>query len=171
MSHSLILPRHVGEARQRQRAVLRDGELKEAAPYVEGRLDYPDEWFDAEKARIRARIGWLLDRFDMKLNGVLVALFMRPDTTAGGIILTDETLKEDIYQGTTALVLKLGPRCFEDSEALTWTDSDRFKPDDWVLIRRSSAGGFRTRLNGVDCIHFENERGIKAVIPRPDLVF
>lgn len=171
MSHSLIVPRHIADAKLKART---DPGI-EVKPRVEGAMHNSDEWFAAEKRRIREAAGWALDKFDMKLNRVLVAIFVRPKemALAGGssLIVPDTVLNEDLYQGVTGLVLKLGPRCFEDSDVMTWTEADRFKPDDWVLLRRGDGGGFRLRLNGVECIHFESERGIKAVIPRPDVVY
>ena len=171
MSHSLVLPRHVGEARQR---ALKDPGV-EVNPRVEGKLARSDDWFEGQKALIRQQCGWALDKTRITLNRVLVAVFIRPDTHeiegGGSIIMPDTVVKEDIYQGNSGLVLKLGPRCFEDSEIMTWTDDDKFAVGDWVLLRRGDGGGFRLRLNGVECIMFENEKGIKAVVPRPDVVY
>jgi len=171
MSSNLILPRHIGE--QRNRAMKDPGIEVEAR--VEGKMQQPDEWFDGEKERIRKRIGWALDKFHMKLNRILVAVFIRPSELqfagGGSLIMPESVTNEDIYQGTTGLILKLGPRCYEDSDMMTWTDEDKTKEGDWVMFRRADGGGIRLRLNGVDCILFENERGIKASIPRPDVVY
>lgn len=165
MSHSLILPKRVGEARQRQKAA--------AAVMAPGRMHNSDDWFEDWKLDIRAQMGWALDKFDMQLNRVLVAIFKRPEemALAGGGTLTipEAVLREDDHQGVAGLVLKLGPRCFEDSDVMTWTDADRCKPNDWVLLRRSE--GFRVSINGVLCILFNDERGIKAVVPRPDVIY
>jgi hypothetical protein len=69
------------------------------------------------------------------------------------------------------MVLKMGERCFEDSAVLTWSDADKFKEGDWVLFQRGAGGSFRTHVNGVECYHFSSPQGIKAVVPRPDLVY
>ena len=171
MSHSLIVPRHLAEAR---RAALNDpGVVTEAR--VAGRMRNSDEWFEAEKARIRQKCGWALDKFHLTLNRLLVAVFIRPEEmqlVGGETLIMPETVRnEDLYQGVAGLVLKLGPRAYENSDVLTWTDEDKCKVGDWVLMRRGDGGGFRVQLNGVDCVLFENEKGIKAVIPRPDVVY
>jgi len=171
MSASLILPRHIGE--QRQRALKDPGIV--ADPRVEGKMVQDDAWFEQEKTNIRNRIGWVLPKFQMKLNRILLAIFVRPSEMqiAGGktLIMPDSVVNEDLYQGVTGLILKLGPRCYEDSDIMTWTPEDKCAVDDWVMFRRSDGGGIRLRLNGVDCILFENEKGIKAVVPRPDVVY
>ena len=86
------------------------------------------------------------------------------------MIAIDTVRDEDVYQGTCGLVLKLGPRCFTSDAVLTWSDADKFAENDWIMYRRGDSNGFRLCLNGVDCIRFENERGIKMVVPRPDAV-
>ena len=171
MSHSLIVPRHLAEQR---RAAMADPGV-EVKQRPEGMLPFDDAWFEQEKARIIAECGAPLEKMRVTLNHVLVAIFRRPSTrpVEGGksIILPDSYTDEDIYQGNAGLVIKLGGRCFEDSSTLTWTDADRFAVGDWVLFRRGDRGGFRLRVNGVECIHFEDERGVKAVVPRPDVIY
>ncbi len=181
---SLILPTHVGEARMQQRNLERAKQQRAAAlaadpeagikPRVKVAADdaQADEFFASEKQRIRDQCGWVLDKVQLFLNAVLVAIYVRPEKMPGsGIMLPFQTRDEDVYQGTCGIVLKLGPRCFEDSDTLTWTEADKFKVDDWVMFRRGDANGFRVSLNGVECIRFETERGIKMAVPRPDLVF
>lgn len=167
MSHSLIVPRHLAEQR---RSALRDPGV-EVNPRVQVNATYDDAFFDAEKVRIRERIGPVLGQVRVLLNHVLVYIYVRPDRTAGGIINPNVVTEEDVYQGRVGLVLKCGPRCFEDSDKLTWTDADKFTEDDWVTFRRGDGNGTRVSINGVECISFENERAIKMVVPRPDLFY
>lgn len=175
MSHSLILPAHVGRARMAERARGAIDPTVEAMPRVAGQMRNTDEWFEQWKADIRARIGWVLEKFDLKLNRILVAKFVRPEkmAMAGGseLIMPDTMVNEDLYQGVAGLVLKLGPRCYEDSDVMTWTEADKCAVGDWVLMRRSDGGGFSVQVNGVDCVVFNDERGIKAVVPRPDVIY
>jgi co-chaperonin GroES (HSP10) len=42
-------------------------------------------------------------------NQVLVAVYIRPNKTKSGIILTDETVNEDRYQGKVGLLVGMGP--------------------------------------------------------------
>ena len=89
MASNLILPAHIGN--RRAQAMKDPGIQTEAR--VEGKMNQPDEWFDEEKERIRKRIGWALDKFSMKLNRVLVAVFIRPSEhqfAGGGSIMMPE---------------------------------------------------------------------------------
>lgn len=167
MSHSLIVPRHLAAAREAARM---DPGV-EVHDRAKRPLEYDDKWFEDEKQNIRDRCGWVLDKMRVTLNHILVAIFVRPEKTAGGIINPYAVRDDDIYRGTAGLVLKLGPRCFEDSDVMTWTEADKFEVGDWVMFRRGDANGFRVSVNGVECINFESERGIKLVVPRPDLFY
>jgi hypothetical protein len=60
---------------------------------------------------------FLLDRLgdfsavEIAQNEVLVATYMRPELTPGGIALPWQNLKEDQYQGKVGLVIKIGNAC------------------------------------------------------------
>lgn len=57
-----------------------------------------------------------LDDVDIMFNMVLVACYVRSNKTKGGIILTDQAIDEDVYQGKVGLVVKLGPNAFESDD-------------------------------------------------------
>jgi co-chaperonin GroES (HSP10) len=80
-----------------------------------------------------------LSHFEIASNEVLLAIYQRPEKTAGGIILTHNSLKEDIYQGKVGLVVKIGDACSFDSVD-AYSDMV-FKLDvrlhDWVVVRPS----------------------------------
>ncbi|SRR5258708_7460660 len=69
-------------------------------------------------------------------NLVLVATYIEPEKTAGGIILTDKTLAEGRFQGKAALVLKRGPLAFVDDGHIKF-GGVTVEPGDWVLVRPS----------------------------------
>ena len=52
-----------------------------------------------------------LDELKIFNNQVLIATYIRPEKTKGGIIMTQNTRDEDRYQSKVGLVLKFG-RCF-----------------------------------------------------------
>lgn len=54
------------------------------------------------------------DLSKMEIYGaqILVTPYVRPKKTAGGIIITETSQKEDNWQGKVALVLKIGPTAF-----------------------------------------------------------
>ncbi len=90
------------------------------------------------KQEILDKLGDISD-FEISTNEVLLAIYRRPEKTAGGIILTHNTLKEDVYQGKVGLVVKIGDACsFDTNDAYSGTI---FKLDiklhDWVVVRPS----------------------------------
>lgn len=100
---------------------------------------------DAKEAadEIRMAIGDLAG-FEIFGSQVLVAPYVRPTKTAGGIIVTPKSVEEDIWQGKVALVLKVGPNAFDD------TNKDQLRsfggrfPEagDWVFHRIQDAFQF-----------------------------
>lgn len=80
-------------------------------------------------------------------NRVLVATFIEPARTAGGIIKPDRTLDESRFQGKVGLVLKLGPMAFEfdDPEHLR---SEKPRVGDWIFYRASDATECGIRITG-----------------------
>lgn len=44
---------------------------------------------------------------------VLIATYIRPNVTRGGIILTDKSIEEDRWQSKTGLILDVGPSAFK----------------------------------------------------------
>ena len=59
-----------------------------------------------------------LDSIEIFHNQVLVATYIEPEKTRGGIIRPDRTLAENRFQGKAALVLKMGPLAFVDDNVL-----------------------------------------------------
>jgi co-chaperonin GroES (HSP10) len=115
---------------------------------------------------IRKRIG-NISQIEVLHNQILVGVYIRPEKTKGGILLTSQTRDEDRYQGKAGLVLKKGPLAFVDD------DNNKFHGQnvyigDWVFYRVSD--GFPLVLNGTLCRLLE-EVHVKGKIPSPDVVF
>ena len=115
---------------------------------------------------IRKRIGDI-SNIEVLHNQILVGVYIRPEKTKGGILLTSQTRDEDRYQGKAGLVLKKGPLAFVDD------DNNKFHGQnvdvgDWVFYRVSD--GFPLVLNGTLCRLLE-EVHVKGKIPSPDVVF
>lgn len=92
-------------------------------------------------------------------NRVLVASYIRPEKTAGGIIRPDQVREEDKWQGKAGIVLAMGPIAFNFEEVVEYANDlqvvsstsmiDRLAearrahdvPDvgDWVFFRNSDA--------------------------------
>lgn len=73
-------------------------------------------------------------QYEVFHNRVLVATYVRPEKTKGGIILADRTLIEDRFQGKTGLVIAIGPQAFQDDGGAKF-GGVRVEPGDWVTYR------------------------------------
>ena len=115
---------------------------------------------------IQKKVGDLknIDLFNMQ---VLVGIYVRPQMTASGILLTDKTIDEDNYQGKVGLVLKTGPSAFQD-ETGQWFNGQKIKVGDWVVFRPSD--GWAVSVNGKSC-RILDDLSIKAVVKEPDMIW
>ena len=100
-------------------------------------------------------------------NQVLVAIYIRPEKTKSGIILTEVYRDEDRYQSKAALVVKKGPIAFKDPNGKWFKDFD-IDLHDWIFYRPSD--GLAINFNGVSCRILE-DTSIKGRIPTPDLIW
>lgn len=104
----------------------------------------------------------------VNLSKVLVAIYRRPEKTLGGIILTDKSADEDVWQGKVGLIVAMGPRAFEDDES-TQFHGLKYKIGDWVWFKAST--GEACQVNGVPCRMFVAEGLFYGKIPEPDCVW
>lgn len=100
-------------------------------------------------------------------NQLLVALYIRPKKTKSGIILTDKTVEEDIYQSKVGLVVKAGPSAFVDPKG-EWFNGVEVKEGDWVVFRPSD--GWSINVNSVPC-RIIDDMNIRGRITDPDNVW
>ena len=98
---------------------------------------------------------------------VLVAVYIRPEKTKGGIIMTTKARDEDRYQSKVGLILKTGPSAFVDEDGKWFSNLD-LKAGDWIVFRPSD--GWNVTVNGVLCRMFD-DTAIRARIPHPDNVY
>ena len=108
-----------------------------------------------------------LSKVDIFFNWVLVAVYKRPEKTKSGIFLTDDSRKEDEYQGKAGLVLKKGAQAFVD-DANTSFQGQNVNVGDWVVIRPSD--GWQVIINGVLCRMVQDVQ-VRLRIESPDVVF
>jgi co-chaperonin GroES (HSP10) len=106
---------------------------------------------------------------ELTLNRILIAIWVRPEKTTGGIILTDKFRDEDKWQGVSGLVVAMGPQAFAENGEIEFTPGDIAKVGDWVMFRKGD--GVRVSVNKHECILLTSERGILAKVDRPDRVF
>ncbi len=115
------------------------------------------EIFDAVKSYLE----------DIDINGVdiLTVVYIRPEKTKGGIILTKSYRDEDRFQGIVALVVKVGPNVDKYKEQ--FKDGNIPKVGDWVMYRTRDSDPF---LMGERTARLVEVQMVKAIINRPDIV-
>jgi co-chaperonin GroES (HSP10) len=94
---------------------------------------------------------------------ILVAIYIRPNRTAGGVELPDSQIREDLYQGCVGVVLKKGPLVFRDESF----EGQDVNVGDWVAF--VPGDGRRIQINGVDCRIIEDTM-IQAIVSNPDII-
>lgn len=77
--------------------------------------------------------------YEIAHNELLLAIYMRPEKTAGGIVLPQQNLREDLFQAKAHLVLKIGPGC-------TFKNL-KIGVHDWVVVRPSDAWSLDLNMN------------------------
>lgn len=92
---------------------------------------------DQKVEAIKKKVGDL-SKHNPMFNMVLLAAYVRPSVTKGGIIRPNENVEEDIWQGKTGLVLKHGPDAFQDSEEYSF-NGQRAEVGEWVVFKTGDA--------------------------------
>ena len=91
---------------------------------------------------------------------VLVAHYIQPAKTKGGIIRTDSAVQEDRFQGNCFLVIGLGKGAFKE-DAIAKFNGDKLKIGDWVMA--VTADGAALYINSVPCRIFSDTRILMKV--------
>jgi co-chaperonin GroES (HSP10) len=108
-------------------------------------------------------------------NDVMVAIYERPNKTKSGIILTDRTVGEDLYQGKVGLILKMGPKAFTDPD---FEESEKCSVGDWIFFRPSD--GWAATLNTMQSViakdnivnlRIVRDASIRGRVRDPDLIY
>lgn len=102
-----------------------------------------------------------ISEIEIFADDVLVAIYRRPEKTKGGIIMTDVTRGEDVYQGKVGLILKMGPMAEQDTGC---------RPGDWCWFRPADGWSVTLTANKTPA------RVIRAALIRgrcgdPDLIY
>ena len=85
-----------------------------------------------------------LSGIDIMYNMVLLAAYIRPNVTKGGIIRPDENQEEDVWQGKVGLVLKLGQDAFIDDDEVSFHGQSA-EIGDWVVFKVGDAWQIQIR--------------------------
>ncbi len=106
-------------------------------------------------------------------NLVLIATYIEPEKTAGGIIKPDRTLAENRFQGKAGLVLKKGPLAFKDDGVCKFGGVE-LQEGDWVVVKPSDGTELfkvdATGSSGTSCRLFEDTH-IKGRLADPALIY
>lgn len=97
---------------------------------------------------------------------VLVALYVAPEKTSGGIFRPQSNVREDIWQAKVGLVLAKGEMAFKDDDTHKF-HGQNVQLGDWVTFRKGD--GKATQINGVDCLIIEDV-SIDMVIDDPSII-
>ena len=108
-----------------------------------------------------------ISKVELLNTQVLVAVYIRPEKTKGGIIMAAKARDEDRHQSKVGLILKTGPSAFVDEDGKWFSDLD-LKAGDWIVFRPSD--GWNIAVNGILCRMFD-DTAIRARIPHPDSVY
>jgi len=120
------------------------------------------------KSDIFLSLGDHLDQVTPLGADVLLAVYIRPEQTKGGILLpaNQGMRKEDNYQGKVGLVLKLGPLAFR-SDATHDFGEVVPRVGDWVAINVGDTWAFQ--LGDQRC-RVAQDVDIKLILSAPDIV-
>jgi len=99
-------------------------------------------------------------------NQALVAVYIRPQKTKSGIILTDKTTDEDRHQSKIGLVLKKGASAFEDDGK--WFKGVTINEGDWIIFRPSD--GWQITVNGKLC-RILDDISVRGRVDHPDRIW
>ena len=117
------------------------------------------------KQKLLDQLGDISD-IELFHNQVLLAVYLRPEKTKSGLILTADHLDEDRYQSKVGMLIKRGPLAFEQDG--NWFTGMTFDDLDWLIFRPSD--GWSITVNGVLCRIFD-DISIKGRAPHPDSVY
>lgn len=121
---------------------------------------------DELKAHVQESLGDL-EFFEVLSSQILVAMYVEPERTKGGIIRIDRAIDESRYQGKAALLLKKGPTAFKYDGAYNW-EGRIPEVGEWIFHRTSDA--WDIDLKGIPCRLIDSDL-VKGVIDDPALIY
>lgn len=108
-----------------------------------------------------------LSGIEIMHNMILIGTYVRPNKTKSGILLSDNTRKEDEHQGKVGLVLKKGPLAFVNDQRNDFAGQN-VEAGEWVFYRVSD--GWQMNINGHHCRMME-EVHIRGKLKSPDIIY
>lgn len=120
---------------------------------------------------VDAKIGKAVAKAKILGELVMVATYVPPEKTKGGIILANKTIDENRYQGKVGMVVKLGESAFKYTGPYDHEGSysgTKPKVGDYVLYR--SSDGMEMFINGTS-VRLIDSHLIKMVVESPEAFY
>lgn len=124
------------------------------------------EHIDDPVAALQKSVG-NIDALEIFNNQILIAIYIRPEKTKGGIIYADSTREEDRHQSKVGLVLKKGSGAFVDEEN-KWFRGMSVDVGEWIIFRPSD--GWPITVNNVLC-RMLDDTFVRGKVEYPDQVW
>ena len=121
---------------------------------------------EAQKKMILEKLGDLSE-VQVMFNMVLVVPYIEPEKSDGGIFLPQERVAESIWQGKSAVVVKMGPDAFVDDEHNKF-NGQKVKVGDWCVFKIGDA--WLVEIKKIPCRLVEDSN-IKMVVTDPSIIF
>ena len=117
-----------------------------------------------QRAAILEATANAMQGMDVLRNRIIVATYVVPEKTKGGIIRPDRNIDESRFQGKVGLILKKGPMAFKFDD--DQHPSPEYEVGDWVFYRTSDTmeiGIAGTDDMGISCRHVFDDQVIGRV--------
>src|ERR1700679_1608399 len=124
-----------------------------------GKMREIAEDFDTDPKKVLQREVGKLD-CEVFHSQVLIAHYIRPAKSKGGVWFSDNTVQEDRWQGNIGLVLAVGPGAFKDCGVAEF-HGKKVVAGDWVMF--SAADGLAFFYKQVPCRLFQATRILMKV--------
>ena len=90
------------------------------------------------------------------------------EKTKSGIILADESIKNQNYLQHCAEVVEVGPMCFTDKDTgQKWPNATELKPGDWIIIPQHSP--LKVVVDDEE-YYLVTDTGVLALVPDPEAI-
>lgn len=119
------------------------------------------------KKLLLSKVGKIDGELTVLHSQVLVAGYVRPAKTRGGIWMTDKAVEEDRWQGNVGMVIALGKGAFKD-DGVAQFHGDSLKVGDWVMY--TPADGISMFIREVPCRLFQDTR-ILMKVTNPEIYY
>lgn len=110
-----------------------------------------------------------VDDVEVFHNQVLVAVYIAPEKTAGGIIRPDSNRDEDRHQSKVGLIIKTGPTAFQNTDEWSWPDD--MSVGDWVYFRVSDGWNCTVNASRDNLCRMLDDVLVRGRIKHPDQVW